>query len=390
MEHTANLDEEASLFISSRSAQGLEIRKRVFNTEDETVLEAYTQAPGIRPHSVLHFTEGASRPYYSVGVEGIRYLSNWSDEIVTGVLAQKKQNVFVFGGSTTFGHGVPDDDTVVAYLNSFDRNNVYLNFGVQAYDSIREIDKLLYLLRKGFRPKEVIFIDGLNDVTTFARSPYEIHDSPRAQGLVLDRGEVPLIYGYPSVQNMLHSLAYSFPLTHVVKKWIEGKRVVYHQHERKSANIHGMEGWQELMFYHYKWPSIHKQRAEELADELVQYYKEAITFVRTLSKAFEFVPHFIYQPIGLLEKKQAFLSDEFSQSDYLSIYRTVDARIRGEIKSGDLPMLDCSRSIADYGVGNAYVDATHYSPAGHRVLAACIIAQIKKGTPPGVGAKAWR
>lgn len=115
LEHTANLDEEASLFISSRSAQGLEIRKRVFNTEDETVLEAYTQAPGIRPHSVLHFTEGASRPYYSVGVEGIRYLSNWSDEIVTGVLAQKKQNVFVFGGSTTFGHGVPDDDTVVAY-----------------------------------------------------------------------------------------------------------------------------------------------------------------------------------------------------------------------------------------------------------------------------------
>ena len=374
-------DDGASLFVSRHSAQGMEIRKRVFKSDDEALLEAYARPPGGRPHSVLHFTEGASTPYYTVGVEGIRYLSGWSDESVRDLLSQKHGHVFVFGGSTTFGDGVPDDDTVVAYLNRLDMDNVYLNFGIQAYDSIREIDKLLYLLRKGLRPKQVMFIDGLNDVTTFARSPYEIHDTPRLQGLVLDRGEVPLIYGYPTVQNMLHGLAYSFPLTHVIKKWIEGQRGLDHSHERKSANIHGMEDWQELMLYHTKWPSIHINRADDLAEDVVQYYKEAIAFVSILGKAFGFVPHFIYQPIGLLESNQAFLAEEFSESDYLAIYRAVDVRIRDEIKSGGLLMLDCSRSISDYGIENSYVDATHYSPEGNSVLAKCIIDKTKKEIP---------
>ncbi len=371
-------DDGASLFVSSHSNQGMEILKGVFNSDDEALLEAYTRTPGIRPHSVLHFTAGASIPYYTVGIEGIRYLSGWSDETVRDLLSQKEQHVFVFGGSTTFGHGVPDDDTVVAYLNRLDSDNTYLNFGIQAYDSIREIDKLLYLLRKGLRPKQVMFIDGLNDVTTFARSPYEIHDTPRAQGLVVDRGEVPLIYGYPTVQNMLHGLAYSFPITHVIKKWIEGQRSLDPYHERKSANIHGMEDWQELMLYHTKWPSIHINRADDLAEDVVQYYKEAIAFVSILGKAFGFAPHFIYQPIGLLESNQAFLAEKFSESEYLAIYRAVDARIRDEIESGGLLMLDCSRSISDYGVENSYVDATHYSPVGNSVFAKCINDKTKK------------
>ncbi len=374
-------DDGASLFVSSHSRQGMAILKGVFNSDDEALLEAYTRTPGIRPHTVLHFTEGASIPYYTLGIEGIRYISGWSDETVRDLLFQKEQHVFVFGGSTTFGHGVPDDDTVVAYLNRSDRDNVYLNFGIQAYDSIREIDKLLYLLRKGLRPKQVIFIDGLNEVTTFARSPYELHDTPRAQGLVVDRGEVPLIYGYPTIQNMLHALAYSFPLTHVIKKWIEGQRGLDHYHERKSANIHGMEDWQELMLYHTKWPNIHINRADDLAEDVVQYYKEAIAFVSILGKAFGFAPHFIYQPIGLLESNQAFLTEKFPESEYLAIYTAVDARIRDEIKSGSLLMLDCSRSISDYGVENAYVDATHYSPEGNSVLAKCIIDKTKKEIP---------
>jgi hypothetical protein len=256
LEHYQFKDEEASFFVSSRSPQGLEIRKKVFNSDDETLLEAYTRAPGIRPHSVLHFTEGASVPYYTVGMEGVRYLSSWSDETVGDLLSAKEKHIFVFGGSTTVGHGVPDDDTVVAYLNRFDKDNVYLNFGIQAYDSIREIDKLIYL-----------------------------------------------------IQNMLHALAYSFPVTHVIKRWIEGQRELEHHYERKSANIHGMEGWQELMRYHYKWPSIHIDRANDLAEDVVQYYKEAIAFVRALGKAFGFVPHFIYQPIGLLESNQPFLAE---------------------------------------------------------------------------------
>jgi hypothetical protein len=53
-------------------------------------------------------------------------------------------------------------------------------------------------------------------------------------------------------------------------------------------------------------------------------------------------------------------------------------------------MQDCSRSIADYGIENSYVDATHYSPEGNSVLATCIIEKTKKEMPPRRGSNAYR
>jgi hypothetical protein len=142
---------ERGLFVHRNDPEGLALRSRIFGTDDVELLIAYARSPGIRPHPVLHFGEGESLPYYTVGIEGIRYLPGWSDDRVAELL-RAKRSVWVFGGSTTFGHGVPDDQTVVAHLDALDPHDAYLNLSAQAYDSIREIDKLLYLLRKGYRP----------------------------------------------------------------------------------------------------------------------------------------------------------------------------------------------------------------------------------------------
>jgi hypothetical protein len=364
------------LFLDEESSAGIAIRKRIFNTNDEHLLEAYVNAPGIRPHPVLHFTEGKARPYYKAGIEDIRYLPGWSDDFVQKLLSQAHKQTFVFGGSTTFGDGVPDDSTVVAGLNAIDEENTYINFGVQAYDSIREVDKLVYLLRKGYRPKSVIFIDGLNDVTTFARSPYEVHDTPRAQGLILDRGQVPLVFGAPSKKNMRLAFAYSFPVSHLIYRFLNRKHNADDVFIRKSANMHGLDNWFELMDFHYNWATIHKNRIDELANEIIGYYKENISFVRQLGDSFGFDAHFIYQPIGLLETAQEFLLSEFYTSNYFAVYNGVDSRIRQAINQGALMMKDCSHAIAESGVQGAYVDAIHYSPQGNRVLASCIDQEI--------------
>lgn len=362
---------ERDLFISENSYEGTEIRKKPFNTSNEELLKEYANHPGIRPHTVLHFTEGTSRPHYKIGIEGIRYLPNWTDDIVRNLLSQKDNLTFVFGGSTTFGSGGPDDSTLVAYLNSIDKKEAYINFGVQAYDAIREVDKLVYLLRKGYRPQTVIFVDGLNDVTTFARSPYEIHDTPRTQGLVLDRGEVPLIFGIPTRKNMLLALAYSFPITHLIYRLQHEQNHVDKDFIRKSANVHGMD-WTELIDFHYNWSKIHRNKSDELANDIIRFYKENISFVRQLGESFGFNAHFIYQPIGLLENNQPFLTQKFSESDYFAIYQAVDSKIRIAINEGDLMMEDCSRAISKSGVETSYVDATHYSPRGNRLVAECI------------------
>ena len=140
--------------------------------------------------------------------------------------------------------------------------------------------------------------------------------------------------------------------------------------------MHGLDNWFELMDFHYNWATIHKNRIDELADEIIDYYIENISFVRQLGASFGFDVHFIYQPIGLLESNQEFLLQDFYTSDYFAVFKGVDSRIREAIREGLLMMDDCSRAISESGVQGSYVDATHYSPQGNDILASCIVQRI--------------
>lgn len=77
-------------------------------------------------------------------------------------------NVFMFGGSTLFGYGVPDDQTIASHLQRFlttklsRRVRVY-NFGRGFYYSTQERILFENLLRSGDAPDMAIFVDGLND-----------------------------------------------------------------------------------------------------------------------------------------------------------------------------------------------------------------------------------
>lgn len=78
-------------------------------------------------------------------------------------------NVFVFGGSTTFGSGLPDAETVVAHLErqlSARMTNQTVrcyNFGTGYYFSTQERILFHDQLLQGIVPRMAIFIDGLND-----------------------------------------------------------------------------------------------------------------------------------------------------------------------------------------------------------------------------------
>jgi lysophospholipase L1-like esterase len=78
-------------------------------------------------------------------------------------------NVFLFGGSTTFGYGVPDDYTIGSYLQDrlssagLPRPPRVYNFGRGAYFSAQERALFEKLALDGFVPDLVVFVDGLND-----------------------------------------------------------------------------------------------------------------------------------------------------------------------------------------------------------------------------------
>jgi hypothetical protein len=78
-------------------------------------------------------------------------------------------NVFVFGGSTTFGYGVPDNETVPSFLQDklaspvAGRKVCLFNFGRAYYYATQERILFEQLLTGGFKPDAAIFIDGLNE-----------------------------------------------------------------------------------------------------------------------------------------------------------------------------------------------------------------------------------
>lgn len=74
--------------------------------------------------------------------------------------------IFLFGGSTTYGRGVPDNHTIASYLQELHNSykNVYVyNFGQGSYYSSQERALFIKLLVSGYVPDRAIFIDGLNE-----------------------------------------------------------------------------------------------------------------------------------------------------------------------------------------------------------------------------------
>lgn len=88
----------------------------------------------------------------------------------------RRRNIWVFGGSTVFGTGAPDWETLPSYL-SRDLNDagtgcvVVSNFGVEGYVVMQELILLIEQLKAGRHPDVVIFYDGFNDATLARNAP---------------------------------------------------------------------------------------------------------------------------------------------------------------------------------------------------------------------------
>src|SRR5262249_29714696 len=76
-------------------------------------------------------------------------------------------NIFVFGGSTTFGYHVSDEHTWPSYLSQIlnetsEVNIKVTNYGRGYFNPSQEAILLADLLKSGHRPSLAIFMDGVN------------------------------------------------------------------------------------------------------------------------------------------------------------------------------------------------------------------------------------
>ncbi len=112
--------------------------------------------------------------------------------------------IWIFGGSTVYGSGVPDWYTIPSFLsrdmNPRDVNRdagncvVVTNYGVQGYVATQDLILLVEQLKRGGRPNIVIFYGGSNDAETGMRAadPWSTYSGigvikPRAEGAMRGR-----------------------------------------------------------------------------------------------------------------------------------------------------------------------------------------------------------
>lgn len=113
-----------------------------------------------RPNGVLHYFNGTTASSNSMGFRG---------PVVAPVRPSGTIRVMLFGGSTTHGYAVNDDQTIDAYMRELlpakypGRQFEVVNFGFDGYDSYQDLTRLQ---ADGIRlqPSIVIFNTGINDV----------------------------------------------------------------------------------------------------------------------------------------------------------------------------------------------------------------------------------
>ena len=76
-----------------------------------------------------------------------------------------EKNIYIYGGSTTFGYNVTDEQTIAEYLQQNLKNNecVY-NHGRASFHSLQENNLLFSHLEQNKKIDYAIFIDGVNEV----------------------------------------------------------------------------------------------------------------------------------------------------------------------------------------------------------------------------------
>ena len=71
--------------------------------------------------------------------------------------------MWFFGGSTMWGTGASDSQTIPSHFNSLTNMSVY-NFGQGGWNSRQSLNQLINAIGDNNNPSVVIFYDGVNDI----------------------------------------------------------------------------------------------------------------------------------------------------------------------------------------------------------------------------------
>ncbi|MCL4837574.1 MAG: hypothetical protein KJ058_06395 [Thermoanaerobaculia bacterium] len=259
--------------------------------------------------------------------------------------------VFVFGGSTAFGLGVADGETIASALQTIlgesltGRSVSVYNFGVPAFFSSQELALFSDLLRRGHVPDAAVFVDGLNE---FALAGGDPEFSTRFRHMMSAKSRFDWAYAMPLAQ------------------WMLRQRVERAEWESGTGSGWGRDGAEAVLS---RWRA-NRMMIEAIADR---------AGVATL---------FVWQPVpGFAYDLKCHL---FLEGDQGRLGEHIRSPLGYEVaeewvRRGALGEVLWLGRLQEGRCENFYVDAVHYTPGFSREIAERIAAALVPVLPGPVG-----
>lgn len=317
------------------------IYERIYGLPIATVREIVNEAWAEHPWIFEPYVQFRERPrtgqWVNISTEGYRLNRRDDRARFTPV----RGAVFLLGGSTTFGYGVRDQDTIAAHLEQMLRQEhptypgaigVY-NFGRGYYGLSQEVLLLKSLVQRGMVPAVAVFIDGVNEqfCPTYSDNIAEafriIQDDPRAQ---------------------LRAAVMGLPIVRLFARRHVSELAANALFRNRSVAGSGFE---------CGCPEESRCRAQFLA--MMRANRQ---MVRALAREFGFEAHFVLQPVGGYRNRFTVSPEGMPARDWAPIWRELERYTEGEHEHS------LTASLEDFQ-GEAFVDFLHYSAGANRRIA---------------------
>ena len=227
-----------------------------------------------------------SRPFHSelvnIDSKGRRHTDNPT------TFSGKPIRVFVFGGSTLWGYGARDNNTIPSYLsralNANESRFEVTNYGERAYYSLQELFQLIDLLERGEIPDYVIFYDGANDLyVSFDNANAEqMYLYGLARHLIEQKGNT-VDFLKTAVDNLVHHYSGSYRFLQQIG--------ILSPHRRPDGYVHTPLG-----LY------LNDVQYKDLKSQILSGYHSTQQVVAQLAQAYGFDYHFFWQPLVFTSK----------------------------------------------------------------------------------------
>lgn len=249
-------------------------------------------------------------------------------------------SVYFFGGSTMWGTGANDANTIPSLVTQLGGYRS-ANYGESAYTAHQSLVLLVQLLQEGHRPNVVVFYDGVNDVAHKCRS--ELTPTSHAR-----EGQIRSALAATKSENV-------YGLKYMVEPLIALAGVVSSRLSLLTRGRHGQG--------HFACHSD-AARAQRIADNLIQDWDVARRLVESYGGKFIG----ILQPVAYysVTKLDHIRLNDIQRKQFQSVYPLIRQKIRGQRNLYDFTgALDHQQYL--------YIDFCHLSPNANRLIASKLV-----------------